>query len=63
MGDETSSKGKGEGQDQFFIEALDGNLTSQDSPFMPEVDSVYNDDGTPSGYDITFNQAFIFNRT
>ena len=52
-----------EGHDLSSAESLGGFLITTNTPFYPELDSIYNEDGTPSGYNCTFNQAYIFNRT
>ena len=51
------------GHDITSAESVEGYVTTTNTPFYPRVTNIFEDDGTPSGYDISFNQAYIFNRT
>ena len=44
------------------VESVDGLVVLQTNPFYPNVDAKYTEDGAIEGYDITFNQGYIFNR-
>ena len=43
-------------------ESVDGLVVFQTNPFYPNIAEKYDGDGVVEGYDIKFNQGYIFNR-
>ena len=52
-----------EDQDYFGISLVDGagHLIQQITPFQPNVEISYADNGSAEHFDVTFNQGYIFN--
>ena len=43
-------------------ESVDGLVVDSTNPFYPDIDLRYTDDGDLEGYNVSFNQGYIFNR-
>ena len=43
-------------------ESVDGLVVATTNPFYPNIDFRYTDDGDLEGYNVSFNQGYIFNR-
>ena len=62
MGKDEEANQREEETDFFHLESRDGYLQRIDQPFLPNVEYRLNANNDVVGYDVTFNQAYIFNR-
>ena len=59
---EKENLGEGVSNDFTFEESFDGFSSLQTNPFYPNFDFATDDDGTITGHQIVFNQAYVYNR-
>ena len=62
----SDSEGNPEEEDESvdfdFLESAEGQITTlRPTPFEPQVEEIFDDVGALSGFNVTFNQAYIFN--
>ena len=62
MGKDEEANQREEETDFFHLESRDGYLQRIDQPFLPNIAYRLNENNDVIGYDVTFNQAYIFNR-
>tara|TARA_B100000963_G_scaffold192627_1_gene167727 strand:+ start:4963 stop:14616 length:9654 start_codon:yes stop_codon:yes gene_type:complete len=59
---EKENLGEGVSNDFTFEESFDGFSSLQTNPFYPNFDFATDDDGTITGHQVVFNQAYVYNR-